>query len=370
MSTESPPHVCQFINSASQTSIPADIATALAKYTDVESSIITWYDCDSFAEDELVNIYSLEARDGFVDVDSYREACHLVDDIGVGILQTHHPHAGFYAKAVGLREDIPVIRTEQNTHDGYTTVGKVSNGLTNPLSARVTCISETVYDSFEWWERLLLPEQKVEILPNGVNFDRIERSRSVDWSVYDVVDVDPDSILIGNAAMLTEQKAHDTLVRALKRVRVWTGENVELVIAGDGDLREVVATLARSLGIEDSVHFAGLLDRVEVYRLMEEIDVFCMPSRWEGYCVAVAEAMALGAPCVLSDIDVFREIYDDAGLYHPVDDPNELAATLQQVITDDELRETLADSGRELVESEYRMEQIASQYETLYERVL
>jgi len=363
-------HICQFINSASETSIPADIATGLAKYTDVESSIITWYDYDSFAGDELVDVYSLEADDGVVDIDSYREACRLVDKLGVNLLQTHHTHAGFYAKAVGLRQGIPVIRTEQNTRDGYTRIGKISNGLTNPLTAKVTCISEAVYDSFEWWERLLLADDKIQILPNGVNFDRIERGQSIDWSVYDAVEVDPDSILLSNAAMLTEQKAHDTLIRALERVRAWTGENVELVIAGDGDLRKDINTLAQSLGIESSIHFAGLLDRIEVYRMMKESDIFCMPSRWEGYCVAVAEAMALGTPCVLSDIDVFREIYGDAGLYHPVDDPNELAAKLQKVIVDDELRAEMANSGRELIESEYRMEQVATEYETLYEQLM
>lgn len=363
-------HVCQFINSASQTSIPADIATGLAKHTDIKSSILTWFGYDPFDGQEVVDIRSVDASEGFIDIGSFREACQQVSEMNVDVLHTHHTHAGFYAKAVGLRLRIPVVRTEQNTHDGYTTVGKVSNGLTNPLTAKVSCISEAVYNSFEGWERLLLSDEDIEIIPNGVSFDRVVSAKSLEWSVYDVVDADPDSVLIGNAAMFTEQKAHDILVRALAEVEDKVRHNIELVIAGDGNLREDVSKLARSLSVWDNVHFMGLLDRAEVYRMMEEVDLFCMPSRWEGYCVAVAEAMAFGTPCILSDIDVFTEVYDDAALYHPVDHVMELSRRIKTLVEDETCRTELGRQGRELVKSEYRLEQVTKQYESLYQQIV
>jgi hypothetical protein len=58
-------HVCQFISSAGETCIPANIATGLAKYTDVNSSIITWFDDDAFEGQEFVDIHSIDASEVF-----------------------------------------------------------------------------------------------------------------------------------------------------------------------------------------------------------------------------------------------------------------------------------------------------------------
>lgn len=363
-------HVCQFINTAGQTSIPADIATGLAKHTDNKSSILTWFGYDSFDGQEVVDIHSVDASGGLIDVGSFREACQQLSDMNVDVLHAHHTHAGFYAKAIGIRLGIPVVRTEQNTHDGYTKVGRITNGLTNPLTAKVSCISEAVYDSFEGWERLLLSDEDIEIIPNGVCFDRVESAKSLEWSVYDIVDADPDSVLVGNAAMFTEQKAHDILVRALAEIEDEGRPTVELVIAGDGNLREEVSRLSRSLGVRDSVHFMGLLERTEVYRMMQEVDLFCMPSRWEGYCVAVAEAMAFGTPCILSDIDVFREVYDEAALYHPVDNVVDLSRRIKTLVEDEDRRTELGRRAQDLVKSEYRLEQVIKQYEALYQQIV
>lgn len=363
-------HVCQLVNAAGPTSIPADIATGLARHTDVESTVVSWYETDTFEGDDLVDTYSLSAGEGFLNRTAYRAATRLVADLDVDVLHTHHNHAGFYAKLIGRRLGIPVVRTEQNTHDGYTRVGRVSNGLTNPLATHVTCISESVYDSFMSWEKALVGRDSVSVIPNGVNLQRVDDRDTVEWSLSAAADLDDDSLVIGNAAMFTEQKAQDTLLRAVARADDRTDQGLEVVFAGGGTLRESLETLATDLGIRDRVHFVGLLDRQEVYRMMAAVDLFCMPSRWEGFCVAVAEAMAVGTPCILSEIDVFEEIYGDAAVYHPVDDVDALATVLVDMAGDEEKRRAVGSAGYDRIRDRFSMETIAPQYESLFEQLV
>jgi glycosyltransferase involved in cell wall biosynthesis len=97
-------------------------------------------------------------------------------------------------------------------------------------------------------------------MPNGAHFDRTEKSQQQEWSIYDVANISRDSILLGNAAMLTEQRDHETLVHAVVHLY-----NIELGIAGDGELRETLVDLINELDMNGAVHLLGLLERMEVY---------------------------------------------------------------------------------------------------------
>jgi glycosyltransferase involved in cell wall biosynthesis len=173
---------------------------------------------------------------------------------------------------------------------------------------------------------------------------------------------------VSNAALLTEQKAHDVLIRALAATQ--TDERVELAVAGDGPLEPRLRSLAEREGVTDRVHLLGRIDRKQVYQLIRESDIYAMPSRWEGFSAAAVEAMGLGAACVFSDIEPFREPYDDVALFHPVDEVDDLADRLVTLVERPDLRDDLAVAGRELVETQYTMESVARQYRELYAEVI
>ncbi len=359
--------VCQVANAVDETSIPADIAVGLARHTDIESGILGWYSVDGFDGDDHVTTHTVGAEGGYVDPGAHRQTREILSDYD--IVQTHHNHSGSYAKVTARRLDKTIVSTEQNTHDGFTRIGRIANGVTNGLADRVTCISRAVQASFQRWERLFTPSSNVEIIHNGVPFDRIRRSATEAQTPDGVPPTANRDFLIANAAMCTEQKAQDTLVRAVSRLRDRTDIDAHLCIAGDGQLRSSLEELASTLGIKDAVHFLGLIDRQEVYALARAADCFAMPSRWEGFCVAVAEAMAVGTPCVLSKIDVFEGLYGDHALFHPVDDIDTLADSLAVLCGDDDRRRSLANAGRDLIAERYSLETVCSAYMDLYRRL-
>jgi glycosyltransferase involved in cell wall biosynthesis len=359
--------ICFVVNAVGEGSIPAEIATAVTRHTDHTVDILTWFDSGSFAGEERLMVRSVEAPDTTLGIDAatYRRAADILAEYD--LVQAHHNHSAAFAKVIARRVGVPAVSREGNTRDGFTRKGRIANGVTNPLADRVVCISESVYRSFTRWERAILPDRTVRTIPNGVHLDRIDGTET---ALPDGIEPADDAFVVGNAAMLHEQKAQDTLIRAVDVLNDRADRPIELVICGDGPERERLEWLADKRGVAERVHFAGLVERRAVYAMAKAVDAFAMPSRWEGFCSAVAEALGAGTATVLSDIDTFRELYDDAALFHDVDDVDALADCLGTLVSDDDRRDSLARAGRELVEEKYTIEAIARQYGALYDEII
>ncbi|WP_435162013.1 glycosyltransferase family 4 protein [Halorubrum sp. SY-15] len=364
-------NICYVVNSVSPTSVPATIATALVDYENIAVDILAWFEGGSFEGDGRVGLTVLDApRSGIgLDRQTYREARNVLREYD--LIQANLNHAGSLAKVIGYRLGIPLVSREGNTRDGFTRKGRMANGLTNALVDRIVPNSQAVYNSFTRWERLLINDNHVQIIPNGVDLERIDRAGRSDYRLRGQFGIPSDAVVVGTAAMITEQKAHDILVQAVDRANTrFDSHRIDLVVAGDGPLRSEIETLAVSLGIDDRVHFTGLVDRKRVYEILSEIDIYAMPSRWEGFSNAAVEALGAGKPCVFSDIDPFLIPYEDVALFHTLDDSRELGARLAELAADSDLREQYGQRGRKLVEEQYTLEQVAAAYAELYAELL
>lgn len=364
-----PLRVCYVVNAVDQTVAEVDIAVALQNNTDVEVDVLAWFTADDFYGDDAVTVIDLEAPDTKTGIDrrTLQEVTELFDEYD--LVQANHNHSGSIAKVIARAKGIPVVSREGNTRDGFTRLGRVANGLTNPLADRVVCNSEAVFRSFTRWERALLRDDRVEFIPNGVDPEQMDREQSTEWSVFDRTAVDPESVLIGSAGTLDRQKNHETLIRAVADAKQGDRQ-IELVIAGDGPRRAELASLVDSLGMEDDIHFLGYVERPIVYKLLSEIDIYAMPSRWEGFSVAALEALGSGLPCIFSSIPPFQLPYSDVALFHPVADSERLSEHIVRLYENEELRTTLGQKGLELIERKYTVTRVAEQYHDLYQTVV
>jgi len=364
------PEVCYVLNTVSQTNAVATIAAALVDYEDVAVDILAWFDAEPFDRDNRVEVTCLDAPRANLGMSRsiYRDASDHLEQYDV--IQAHTNHSGSFAKMIGHRLGIPLVSREGNTRNGFTRKGRIANGLTNRLADRIVPNSQSVYDSFTRWERLLIDDDDVRIIPNGVDLDWIDRSCDSDYDLTEQFDIPEHAVVVGTASLITEQKAYDTLVAGLAAANRRSSTRLDLVVAGDGPQRTAVEADVRRLGMQDHVHFAGLVDRNTVYRILGEIDIYAMPSRWEGFANAAVEALGAGNPCVFSDIDPFLLPYRNVALFHRLDDVDDLAERLVELADSPDLREFYGQRGRDLVERKYTIKQVAEQYARLYDELL
>lgn len=144
-------------------------------------------------------------------------------------------------------------------------------------------------------------------------------------------------------------KGIDDLVDAWAAVHE-TCPSARLTLVGTGDAGHVQTLRERiaSRQLESSVHLAGFVSEEEKARIVSGARVFVSASKEEGWGIAVAEALALGVPCVTYDLPVFAEAFPSGRLEVRTGDVTGLANALLTLLTDDERYQSLAAQARRL----------------------
>jgi glycosyltransferase involved in cell wall biosynthesis len=179
-----------------------------------------------------------------------------------------------------------------------------------------------------------------------------------------------ERIVVGAAARLSKEKGVRYLVEAFARLRRERGSTAVLRLAGDGPERASLAALVDRLGVTDAVEFLGEIDHAAVPAFLQSLDVFVLPSLYESFGVAAAEASAVALPVVASNVYGIPDVVVDGatGLLVPPADVASLAAAIERLAGDRDLRRDLGDAGRLLVRERYDWQANARQMELVYDR--
>lgn len=172
-------------------------------------------------------------------------------------------------------------------------------------------------------------------------------------------------MVVGSVGRLDRMKAHDVLLKAIAQV-----EGVQVVILGEGAQRLELEKLASELGVSDRVSLPGWVDDPRTY--LSKFDVMALPSRSEGFPLAVVEAMLAACPVVATRVGSVAEavIDGETGFLVDKDDVAGLAVALRCLRDDPALRIRLGQRGREVAEANFTVEQMAKSYESLWYQIV
>lgn len=165
-------------------------------------------------------------------------------------------------------------------------------------------------------------------------------------------------------AQLGVKKGIDVLIRAFASLADMD-HDLELWLAGNGPLRSQLEAVAHDLKIFERVRFLGFRDRDDICRLMNQCHFFVLPSRAEPFGIVIVEAMACRKAVVASAVGGISEIIKHGvdGLLVSPDRPDELAAALRALLTDESLRQRLGESGYAKTSDKFQWHITADRYE-------
>ena len=174
--------------------------------------------------------------------------------------------------------------------------------------------------------------------------------------------------MLGIVGRLSRNKRHELLIRALALLA--SGSSCpRLAIVGDGPERDALEQLSSDLRVSDRVHFAGYLDSPA--RWYQAMDLFVLPSRQEGLCNAVLEAMACGVPVLghsaCGNAEVINHGVD--GWVLPLDSPELLAEEIGKVLADPDALREVGSRARKKIVSQFSFGRTVAGYEALYREV-
>lgn len=195
----------------------------------------------------------------------------------------------------------------------------------------------------------LVPADRTFVVHNGLDLPQFDASPAAP-----LVAKDPRRIVIGCAGRLTEQKGHRFLLDAVAVLR-GRGHECTVLLAGIGELERVLRKQAADLGLADCVHFVGFVE--EMKRFYSSIDIFALPSLWEGFGYVLTEAMSMRLPVVAFAVSNIPEVVVDreTGLLVPCGSVTGFAEALERLMLDSDLRKRLGHAGRARVESHFTL---------------
>jgi glycosyltransferase EpsF len=150
----------------------------------------------------------------------------------------------------------------------------------------------------------LVDQGRVTVLPNAIDLTAFRFSPEDRAAVRQEIGAGGDTFVVGHIGRFMYQKNHAFLLKIFRAVLEIRPDSL-LILAGEGELFEAAKELAQELGIKSQVRFLGV--RRDANRLYSAMDVFCLPSFYEGLPVVMVEALANGLSCVVSD-QVTREL--------------------------------------------------------------
>lgn len=256
----------------------------------------------------------------------------------------------------GLPEPFKGLRNAKMV--GYTAADRV---ITDWLVDRVVAVSwdiekvlKRIYDS----KRVLCIHNGIDVEAVRVTIQREAMRKK--WQIAE------DAMVIGTVGRLVPVKGHAILLEATRILRA-AKQNVTLVVVGDGLLRSELEGTAQRLGMENAVIFAGHQD--QAYDFLNMMDIFVLPSLYEGIPMVLLEALALRRPVVATGVGGIPEViaHDRSGKLVNPGDPDELAVALKELIEMPEKAKALGVEGRRQVEQEFSAHMMAARTADLYQ---
>ncbi|MCZ6777527.1 MAG: glycosyltransferase, partial [Acidobacteria bacterium] len=231
-------------------------------------------------------------------------------------------------------------------------------------------VSRTVLERYQrYFERRLLDPERVMVIPCSLWFEEFEGDLDA-AGFRKEIGAAPGDPLIGVIGRLVPDKGQDDLLRAAVEVRRQL-PRARFLLAGTGTWENDLKSLARSLGLGDSVKFLGF--RRDVPRITAALDLSVLPSvDCDASPTVVKEALLLGVPVVASSVGGAKEIVEEgiSGRIVPPHDPDRLARAILEVLADRETAQRMGQAGQARIRSEFGYDKLVANHLALYRRTL
>jgi glycosyltransferase involved in cell wall biosynthesis len=308
------------------------------------------------------------------DAAAIRMLRRVIRERSAEVMHTHTAKAGATGRlaaltSVGARPRVVVHTYHGHVLSGYFNPGRerafrVVERILAWSTDALVAVSEEVRDDLV--RMRIAPASKFTVIPYGFDLDsRVADATENRERVRSQLGIAADAFVIGWAGRLTAIK------RPLDLIRVAAGiEDAVLVLAGDGEDRDSVQTLAEELGVAHRVRFLGYRD--DLGSLYAAFDVFLLTSANEGAPVVVIEALAAGVPVVATDAGGTASVLDagETGLLAPVGGVAELQAAIERLRRDRELSAAMGALGIRRMRERFSAERMVRDTERLYARNL
>ncbi len=299
---------------------------------------------------------------------SLRRMKGILQESAPDVVHTHGGTAGVVGRIAGKMWHCRLVHTYHGLHYLHARLPKrilftAADRMLVKVTDRIVCVARGDYNL--GLRCGVVDPTKTVVIRNGIEFESystMAEASGVQRRRHGVP-------VIGTIGRLHEQKGHRILIEAARRLH---DRHIEfrVDIIGEGELRAALQRQIVHAGLDGIVRLLG--NRTDIPACLADIDVFVLPSLWEGLPFALLEAMAAGVPVVASAVDGILEVVNEGenGLLVAPSDAAALAGALQRLLQNPTERQALAEGARVTVRERFDVRTMVHSLQKLYEEIL
>lgn len=291
----------------------------------------------------------------------------LLKSLNIQILHSHLFHANLLARLIGRLMGVPIIISTEHIMG--------LEGRWRLFLNRITCglVDMFIAVSFAVKEFMIknigIKSSKITVVQNGIEYEGFQVFDSVKENKISEFAFKQDDKIVGTVARIHKQKGHIYLLSAAKEV-VKEVPEAKFLIVGDGPLKNDMEKVSVNLGIAKNVIFTGFYK--DIPGILSILDVFVLPSLWEGLPITILEAMAMKKAVIATDVSGNPEVVADnvTGILIPAKNPHSLAQAIIKLIKDEGLRVKMGEAGYNRVRQFFNVNKMVDETAAIYQKLI
>jgi len=302
----------------------------------------------------------------------------VVRSLNLDIIHSHQPYSlGWEAAKFAKKLNIPMVLTYHIDYESYyryiffvpkTISQKIINWVVNRYCRKC----DAVIAPSSAINNLLFNDgikKSVYIIPSGIDIDQFAKNFGKRTKIRNKYGVKENEILLITASRTIPEKNIEFLIRAFAIINQ-SKKNAKLMIVGDGSMKAELENSVKELGLQESVIFAGLLDKEGMIAHYQASDIFVFASLTETQGLVVVEAMAAGLPVVAIKANGIEDMVkngDDGILTDNVEE--NFAENVIKLMENENLRKKMSENAK-INAQEFRIEPWVDKIVKLYKELI
>jgi glycosyltransferase involved in cell wall biosynthesis len=228
---------------------------------------------------------------------------------------------------------------------------------------KTICVSKDLQDYFYKKEI----DRNAVVVWNGIPFPQVDQEKQI--KLYREFHSKPETIIVGTAVVMSEQKGLIYLINAAADL-IRKYSNIKFLMIGDGPLKNQLMDEADNLNIQDNFNFIGY--KKDIANYLGVLDIFVLPSLWEGFSIVLLEASALGLPIIATDVGGNSEIIQDNhnGMIIQSKDIPSLIKAIETLYLDAGLRQKLSLNAKSSFKEKFTIDSMVNGYKVIYHQCI
>lgn len=279
------------------------------------------------------------------------------------IVHAHMVHANLLTRLVRIVTPIDKLICTAHSNNEGGILRMLTYRVTHKLATITTNVSQQATLAFE--NKHAVPTNGMHTIYNGINLNKFNYNPTARHTLIKELEIDDSCKLILAVGRFTEAKDYPNLLNAIHLLKEQVDYPFKLLIAGDGLLREKMEDMISELQLQDEVILLGRRD--DIPKLMSAANLFVLSSKFEGFGLVVAEAMACECLIIATDCGGVAEVLDNQEFLVAPENADALKSKIEYVFDlSDNDKNIIIQSNLKHVQDNFSLDNIVEKWISLY----